>query len=80
VDDNLTKPVRINKTVKNLNYVWNHLDDATGSLYNAMQNLNLMTDIPQELKDRLDRIDISEIVAIREEIEDMIKAKGATVV
>jgi hypothetical protein len=68
--------MRVNKTVKNLKTLWHFLDDASGNLYNVVELLGSMTDLP-ELQDKLDRIDITAIDSIKQEIEQILEDKGA---
>jgi hypothetical protein len=68
--------MRVNKTVKNLKTLWHFLDDASGNLYNVVELLGRMTDLP-ELQDKLDRIDITAIDTIKDEIEKILEEKGA---
>jgi hypothetical protein len=67
--------MRINKTVGNLKRLWHLLDDASGSLYNVVDQLGNMTDMP-ELQDQLDKIDITAIDSIKEQIESILEEKG----
>lgn len=63
------------KTKKNLETVWNQLDDACGSLDNASYNLGSMTGLPEEVNNLLDSIDLTRIVSLKNEIERLIFEK-----
>lgn len=75
------KTKRMNKTKNNLIDVKNHLDDASGSLYNAKQNLGMMVGIEEDetelgsIEAQLDRIDISNIDNIKQKVEELIRKK-----
>lgn len=71
----MKKTMRINKTESNLQKVWEQLDEASGSLYNALDNIASMTDIPNEIKSNMERIDITLINSLRNEIEELIQQK-----
>lgn len=66
---------RVNKTVKNLQLVWKQLDDSCGALENALFNIAMMVDMPDELKKTADEIDFSALVSLKNEVEDLIEAK-----
>ncbi|AZU98990.1 hypothetical protein pW2_167 [Bacillus phage pW2] len=70
---------RVNKTVNNLKRVWQQLDDASGAVYNALENLAQMTDLDQKIKRQVDMIDVTRIDGLKQEIEEMIKEKGGNV-
>ncbi|UGO50620.1 hypothetical protein PQE68_gp029 [Bacillus phage vB_BanS_Sophrita] len=70
---------RVNKTVNNLKRVWKQLDDASGAVYNALENLAQMTDLDQKIKRQVDMIDVTRIDGLKQEIEEMIKEKGGNV-
>lgn len=67
---------RVNKTVNNLKRVWKQLDDASGALYNALENLSQMTDLDQTIQRQADMIDVTRIDGLKQEIEALIEAKG----
>jgi hypothetical protein len=67
--------VRINKTEKNYKTIWQQLDNASGELYNALDNLARMVDIPEDLKRQADMIDITRIDCLKQEIEELMEKK-----
>lgn len=78
----MKKTMRINKTKGNLEIVWEQLDDASGSLYNALETLYRMTNLGNEESDErnlistLESIDISAIDNAKQEIEELIRKKN----
>jgi hypothetical protein len=70
---------RLNKTEKNLKTVWQQLDNASGELYNALDNLARMTDLPETIKRQADMIDITRIDGLKQEIETLLEQKGVLV-
>lgn len=69
---------RVNKTVNNLKRVWQQLDDASGAVYNALDNLSQMTDLNPQIQRQADMIDVTRIDGLKQEVEEMIKAKGGS--
>lgn len=67
---------RINKTENNLQQLWDYLDQASGNLYNVIENLHFMVDVPEEIEDKLDRLDITLIDSIKNDIEKIIEEKN----
>lgn len=67
---------RINKTKSNLQTVWEHLDSACGSLENALQNISLMKNIPNNIKDTAEGIYVSDIVVLKNLIEELLDEKN----
>lgn len=67
--------MRKNKTQNSLKELWDHLDDACGSIDNATTNLSMMVDVPTEIADAINRIDFSSIVSAKNMIEEMIADK-----
>lgn len=63
---------RINKTKKNLQNVWDDLDMACGLLENSFNNLCSMS-ISDNIKNSMDQIDITAIVSLKNEIEELIE-------
>lgn len=61
----------MNKTTNNLQNVWQYLDNASGDLSNALDNLSRMVDLPENIKRQIEMIDIGVIVLLKEEIEDL---------
>lgn len=66
---------RINKTEKNLQLAWEHLDDACGSLDNAIFNISSMVNVDDEIVTRVGNLDITEISMLRDLIGDMLEEK-----
>lgn len=71
--------MRINKTEGNLKTVWNQLDNASGELYNALDNLSRMTDIDPKAKQLMEKIDPTTIDILKNYIEELVQAKGGDV-
>lgn len=71
--------VKNTDTVELLKEIWNHLDDATGELYNAISISTQMKEVPLELMNRLRSIDITEIIDIAEEFEKLVEAEGGSI-
>lgn len=67
--------MRLNKTLKNLETVWKQLDNASGELYNALDNLADMVDLSDNIRRQSEMIDISRIDGLKQEIEALIEAK-----
>lgn len=65
---------RVNKTVANLQTIWQQLDDASGSLYNASHSIGSMTD-NEEINREMGYIDITAIDTLKNKIEEMIEQK-----
>lgn len=66
---------RLNKTEKNLELIWKQLDDASGSLYNALDNLARMVDLSETIQRQADMIDVTRIDGLKHEIELLIEEK-----
>jgi hypothetical protein len=66
---------RLNKTEKNLQLIWEQLDNASGSLYNALDNLARMVELSDDIKRQADMIDVTRIDCLKHEIEDIIEQK-----
>lgn len=67
--------IRINKTIPNLQKVWNKLDSAYENMESVIDMLESMTDIPKELESEIDRFDLSAISSLKEHIEMMMEEK-----
>ena len=65
--------MRINKTEKNLKLIWEQLDNASGNLYNALDNLARMVDLSDDMKRQADMIDITRIDGLKQEIEQLLE-------
>lgn len=66
---------RVNKTIPNLQKVWNKLDKAYENLEAAFEMLEDMTDLPEELQWEMDRFDLSAVSSLKEQVEMMIERK-----
>jgi hypothetical protein len=71
--------MRINKTEGNLKRVWNQLDNASGEIYNALDNITRMTDIDPEAKRLAEKIDPTAIDMLKNYIETLVQSKGGDV-
>lgn len=68
---------KIYKTEKNLQNIWDNLDKAYEYMERALEDLSRMQSLPDELKNDVERFDISEISCIKNEVEEIIsKLKG----
>jgi hypothetical protein len=67
--------VRVNKTKANLQNVWQQLDNASGELYNALDNLASMTGLDEKIKRQAEQIDITRIDGLKQEIEELLEKK-----
>lgn len=65
--------MRMNKTEKNLKLIWEQLDNASGNLYNALDNLARMVDMSDDIKRQCDMIDITRIDGLKQEIEQLLE-------
>ena len=66
---------RINKTIPNLQKVWDKLDVAYENMEKAFEMLSAMSNIPEELSDEIDRFDMSAISSLKEHIEMIMEEK-----
>lgn len=67
---------RINKTISNLQSVWDRLDAAYENMEKAFEMINSMSGIPDELSDEVDRFDMSAISSLKEHIEMIMEEKS----
>jgi hypothetical protein len=67
--------MRLNKTENNLKLIWQQLDNASGELYNALDNLARMVELSDNIKRQADMIDITRIDGLKNEIEELIEMK-----
>lgn len=67
---------RINKTIPNLQKVWDKLDAAYENMEKAFEMLNDMSSIPDELSEEMDRFDMSIISSLKEHIEMIMEEKS----
>lgn len=66
---------RLNRTEGNLQRIWNDLDNACGLLDNAITELSSMPSISEDLKNKIESFDITEIVGLKNKIEELIEEK-----
>lgn len=66
---------RINKTIKNLQEIWDKLDGAYELMENAFEALESMSGIPDDLKKEIDRFDLSSISSLKQRIEMIMQEK-----
>lgn len=67
---------RVNKTIPNLQKVWDRFDKAYENMEAAFEVLESMSDIPNELRNEIARFDISAISSLKEHIEIMMEEKS----
>ena len=66
---------RVNKTIPNLQKVWNNFDKAYENLEAAFEMLEEMTDLPEELQWEIDRFDLSALSSLKQQVEIMMEGK-----
>jgi hypothetical protein len=64
-------------TVKGLEAIWEMLDEACGKIDNALMLLGENKNLPEGLKTRLDLFDLSEVVNLKNEVEELIDERLA---
>lgn len=67
---------RVNKTIPNLQKVWDRFDKAYENMEAAFEMLESMSDVPNELRNEIARFDISAISSLKEHIEIMMEEKS----
>ena len=67
---------RVNKTIPNLEKVWDRFDKAYENMEVAFEILESMSDVPNELRNEIERFDISAISSLKEHIEIMMEEKS----
>lgn len=67
---------RVNKTIQNLQKVWDRFDKAYENMEAAFEMLESMSDVPNELRNEIARFDISAISSLKEHIEIMMEEKS----
>ena len=67
---------RLNKTIPNLQKVWKKFDKAYESIELAFEMLNSMSDIPSELRNEMERFDLSAISSLKQHVEILIEEKN----
>ena len=70
--------MRKNKTVGNLDKLWSHIDEALSEINLAMELVADMKTLEDEdeLMDKIERFDMSELASIKYSIEEIIEAKN----
>jgi len=66
---------RANKTIPNLQKVWNKLDKAYENLEAAFDILEDMVNLPEELQNEMDRFDLSAVCSLKQQVEMMMEEK-----
>ena len=66
---------RVNKTISNLQKVWDRFDKAYENIELAFEMLNSMSDIPNELRNEMESFDMSAVSSLKEHIEIMMEEK-----
>lgn len=61
------------KTKENLQNVWKLLDDACGSLDEALTQIGLMNNISEGVEKSVERIDFDSLVELKNKIEELIE-------
>jgi hypothetical protein len=69
-----------NRTLKNLELLWIQLDDACSYLDNAQTNIATMKNLPEEIKELNDRIDLQKIVSLNNRVRELIELKKGELV
>jgi len=64
---------RVNKTENNLQNIWNYLDKAYEYMERALDDLTMMANIPNGVKNDMERFDISRIGCLKEGVEILIE-------
>lgn len=67
---------RVNKTIPNLQKVWDRFDKAYENMEAAFEMLNSMSDIPDELGYEMEMFDLLAISSLKEYIEIMMEEKS----
>lgn len=67
---------RVNKTIPNLQKVWDRFDKAYENMEAAFEMLESMSDVSNELRNEIARFDISVISSLKEHIEIMMEEKS----
>ncbi|GLI90526.1 hypothetical protein [Bacillus subtilis] len=67
---------RVNKTKGNLKLVIDQLDEASGSLYNAIDNLARMKGLGTEIEQLVERLDPSRIDVLKHDLIELLERKG----
>lgn len=69
--DELEKLIRVNKTMNNLQAIWNDLDSAYENMEKAIEKMSAMIGLPDELEQEINNFDISAISSLKQHVESM---------
>lgn len=64
--------------IEQLRTIWKQLDQVDGAFYNATENLAELENIPSEIMESLNRVDITLVTGAKNEIENALLVRGAT--
>ena len=62
---------RVNKTMNNLQEVWDDLDLAYENMEKAIEKMSAMVGLPDELEREVNNFDISTISSLKQHVESM---------
>lgn len=62
---------RVNKTMNNLQAVWDDLDLAYENMEKAIEKMSAMVGLPDELEQEINNFDISAISSLKQHVESM---------
>lgn len=62
-----------NRKIEELTTLWNHLDDAQGSYYNAMENALAIDDIPEDVLNSIQQVDVTALSTAKHEISELME-------
>jgi hypothetical protein len=65
----------MNKTKNNLQKIWEQLDNVSGELYNVIDSLSRMSNLPEGITKKYNRIDVFLIDSLKNDIEELINNK-----
>lgn len=63
---------RLNKTQNDLQLIWDELDLGYEHMERAIENLARIANLPINLKRMVEQYDLSEISALKQEVEELI--------
>ncbi len=66
---------RVNKTIPNLQKVWDKFDKAYENLEAAFEILEDMVDLPEELQSDMNRFDLSAVCSLKQQVEMMMEER-----
>jgi hypothetical protein len=64
-----------NVTKNQLEKIWEQLDTACGALDNATYALASMNKLPDDVKQSLERVDVSAIISLKNKIEELMQTR-----